>query len=232
MNSVVEINACDLTVTEAPWAWAEENAAAIRRFWNRAVAEKPAMFNGGILMLCRHDIDDGVFHGEVLKTDFASLLYWKDKAMPDDAGVRNVFGCAVVRSSDGHLLFGHMGAHTAVAGRVYPMAGTPDLNDIADGKLDIEGSISRELQEESGLKAEDANRHPGFLYIEDGGMSALCAVFEYDSPSRELKTRMMQHIDLQDESELDDIVVFRRAAFHVHHRMPGFARTLVQHLLD
>jgi hypothetical protein len=43
---------------------------------------------------------------------------------------------------------------------------------------------------------------------------------------------MISHIESQEQPELDDIVVFRRAAFHVHHRMPGFARTLVQHLLD
>jgi 8-oxo-dGTP pyrophosphatase MutT (NUDIX family) len=122
--------------------------------------------------------------------------------------------------------------HTAASGRVYPMAGTPDLEDVKDGKLDIEGSIVRELMEEAGLEASDAQREPGYLLVEDGGMCSLNAVFTFDAPSRELKARMMSHIESQEQPELDDIVVFRRAAFHVHHRMPGFARTLVQHLLD
>ncbi len=229
---VSQIAACDLSVTDRTWEWARENAAAIERFWKKAIMEKPAMFNGQVLVMGACGVEDGYLRGEAIKTDFASFLHWKDKGLPSDAGVRNVFGCAVVRSSDGHLLFGHMGPHTAASGRVYPMAGTPDLEDVRDGMLDIEGSIVRELMEEAGLDARDAARQPGYILAEDGGMSALCAVFDYDVPSSELKARMMQHIDTQDEPELDDVVVFRRAAFHVHHRMPGFARTLVQHLLD
>ena len=98
--------------------------------------------------------------------------------------------------------------------------------------MDIEGSIVRELKEEAGLDAADAARAPGYLLVEEGGMCSLNAVFTFDAPSRELKARMMSHIEMQEDSELDEIVVFRRAAFHVHHRMPAFARTLVQHLLD
>ena len=79
---------------------------------------------------------------------------------------------------------------------------------------------------------DDANRQPGYVLIEDAGMMALCAVLDFDAPSRDLKAKMMLHIDTQELSELDDIVVFRRAAFHVHHRMPGFARTLVQYLIN
>jgi 8-oxo-dGTP pyrophosphatase MutT (NUDIX family) len=232
MTEVIQIEGYDLPLTEEPWAWADENASAIKRFWSKAQAEKPSMFNGPVLVMNGHGVRDGVLAGHALKTDFASFLYWKDKGLPDEAGVRNVFGCAVVRSGDGHLLFGRMAPHTAGSGRVYPMAGTPDLEDIMDGKLDIEGSIVRELMEEAGLDAADAARAPGYVLVEDGGMCSLNAVFTFDAPSRELKARMMSHIEMQEASELDEIVVFRRAAFHVHHRMPGFARTLVQHLLD
>lgn len=232
MTEVIQIEGYDLPLSGEPWAWADENASAIKRFWSKAHADKPSMFNGPVLVMNGHGVRDGVLAGDVLKTDFASFLYWKDKGLPDEAAVRNVFGCAVVRSADGHLLFGRMAPHTAGSGRVYPMAGTPDLEDITDGKLDIEGSIIRELMEEAGLDAADASRAPGYLLVEEGGMCSLNAVFTFDAPSRELKARMMQHIETQETSELDEIVVFRRAAFHVHHRMPGFARTLVQHLLD
>ncbi len=232
MSEVIQIEGYDLPLAEGPWTWADENAAAIKRFWNKAQAEKPSMFNGEVLVMSGHELRNGILAGNALKTDFASFLYWKDKGLPGEAGVRNVFGCAVVRSGDGHLLFGRMAPDTAGAGRVYPMAGTPDLDDLKDGTLDIEGSIVRELMEEAGLDAGQAARTPGYLLVEDGGMCSLNAVFTFDAPSRELKARMMQHIEMQEQAELDEIVVFRRAAFHVHHRMPGFARTLVQHLLD
>lgn len=229
---IIPVSSCDLSVTDAPWAWAEDNASAVKRFWNKAIVDKPALFNGPVLVMGQHTLSDGCLTGEVYRTNYASFLYCKDKGLPADAGIRNVFGCAVVRSADGHLLFGRMAPYTATSGRVYPMAGTPDPDDIKDGKLDIEGSMQRELLEEAGLSTADATREPGYLLIEDAGMSALCAVFDFDVPSRDLKARMMAHIDLQDQPELDEIVVFRRAGFHVHHRMPGFARTLVQHLLE
>jgi len=231
-TDVVPLHSCDLDVTENPWQWAADNAPAVKRFWNKAIVEKPSLFNGQVLVMGEYKIADGCLSGSVHKTNFASFLYCKDKGLPEESGVRNVFGCAVVRSAEGHLLFGRMAPYTATSGRVYPMAGTPDMDDIKDGKLDIEGSMQRELQEEAGLTTADAARRPGYLLIENAGMSALCAVFDYDVPSRDMKVRMMRHIDMQDEPELDEIVVFRRAAFHVHHRMPGFARILVQHLLE
>lgn len=231
-TGIVPVQSCDLAVTEAPWTWAEDNASAVKRFWRKAIVDKPALFNGQVLVMGQHTLSDGCLSGEVHKTDFASFLYCKDKGLPAEAGVRNVFGCAVVRSGEGHLLFGRMAPYTATSGRVYPMAGTPDLEDIKDGKLDIEGSMQRELLEEAGLSTTDATRQPGYMLIENAGMSALCAVFDFDAPSRDLKARIMVHVDMQDEPELDEIVIFRRAGFHVHHRMPGFARILVQHLLD
>lgn len=232
MGEVIQISGYDLCVGEHEWAWASKNAAGIKRYWKRAQVEKPAMFNGEILLLADWKLNADTLRGTAVQTDFASFLYWKDKGMPEDAGVLNVFGCAAVRSSDGHLLFGRMGPQTAGSGRVYPMAGTPDLDDIRDGKLDLEGSIVRELKEEAGLDAEAAARKDGYQLVVEGGMCALVAELVFDAPSRDLKAQMMRHIDTQDEPELDEIVVFRRAAFHVHHRMPLFARTLVQHMLD
>ena len=231
-TAIVPVQSCDLDVSEAPWTWAEDNAAAVKRSWNKAIVDKPALFNGQVLVMGQHALRDGHLTGEVHQTDYASFLYCKDKGLPPEAGIRNVFGCAVVRSGEGHLLFGRMAPYTATSGKVYPMAGTPDLEDIKDGKLDIESSMQRELLEEAGLSTADATRQPGYMLIENAGMSALCAVFDFDVASRDLKARMMAHIDMQDEPELDEIVIFRRAGFHVPHRMPGFARILVQHLLE
>jgi hypothetical protein len=46
-----------------------------------------------------------------------------------------------------------------------------------------------------------------------------------------LRQRIKTYLDTSDEPELDEVVVFRRRAFARHHRMPEYARMLIDHLL-
>ena len=96
-----------------------------------------------------------VFTGDRLRasyfeTDFASFLAWRDWGFPD-RDVFNGFGMGALRCSDGAFLLGEMADHTANAGRIYFPAGTPDLDDVKLGAVDIAGSIAREIEEETGL---------------------------------------------------------------------------------
>ena len=101
------------------------------------------------------------FSAAYFETDFASFLAWRDWGFPD-LHVFNGFGMGALRCSDGAFVLGEMGQHTSNAGRIYFPSGTPDLDDVVDGAVDISGSVARELEEETGLvPATTAARRTG-----------------------------------------------------------------------
>lgn len=230
MHEVIPIERAQITAGDAPWEWAGARAAKIQRFWKKMLSMNPVLFNGPIHMLREYEIRDGVLAGTTMRSDFASLMYWREEGFPE-AGAINAFGSAVVRSSEGHLLFGRMAAHTASAGQVYPFGGSLDDSDVKDGVVDIEGSIARELGEETGLRVEDATRVPGLVAVREGARLSLAAEFRFAVASGELRSRIEAFLETDADPELESIIIFRRAAFAAHHRMPGYARLLVDHLM-
>ena len=170
-QEVVEVDAVDCLFEPRPWPFANECAADIAAHWAEALRRKPKMFDGRVLLMHRGAVEtapDGrrVFRGAYLETSFSAFLFWRDIGLPP-AGVRNGFGMACLSSADGAFVLGEMGAHTANAGAIYFASGTPDPSDVRDGHVDIEGSIGRELREETGLDPSDVAFDPGMTLVMD-----------------------------------------------------------------
>ncbi|HKQ94643.1 MAG TPA: NUDIX hydrolase [Aestuariivirgaceae bacterium] len=220
----------DISVDPAPWPFARENAAKVSRFWNKAVDDKPSLHDGQVFMLTRWSLDGDRFRGVAQQTNYASFLYWRDLGYPE-VGARNCFGSAVVRSKEGHIVYGRNASHTLTAGLVYPPGGSFGPEDTAGDRLDVDRNMARELLEETGLHAATARRVPGYLCVRDGPRIALAAQLVFDVGANELRRSILDFISADPQPELDEIVVFRRRAFLRHHRMPPYARMLVEHLL-
>ena len=220
----------DISVDPAPWQFAMENAAKVSRFWRKAVDEKPSLHDGQVFMLTRWSMDGDRFRGVAQPTNYASFLYWRDLGYPE-VGARNCFGSAVLRSKEGYVVCGRNAPHTLTAGLVYPPGGSFGPEDVSGDGLDVDRNIARELLEETGLHAAAARREPGYLCVRDGPRISLAAQLVYDIAATELRQSILDFIAADAEPELDEVVVFRRRAFLRHHRMPAYARMLVEHLL-
>ena len=158
--------------------------------------------------------------GAYFETDFASFLAWRDWGFPDQS-VRNAFPQAALLSADGAFLLGVMGGHTANAGRVYFPSGTPDLNDVEGDRVDVAGSLVRELREETGLDASDLTIQPGWTAVFEGPLIALFRVVRSTEPAATLRQRILGNLAGIAGPELADIHIVRSPADH-DSRMTGY----------
>lgn len=210
-----------LDVPHTPWSWpfAADRLAEIQAHFAHRQRQAP-LWNGRVLMLRDHVLDAGVLRTTSFETDFASFIAWRDWGFPDRT-VHNGFAMGALRTRDGAFLLGVMGAHTASAGSVYFPAGTPDPADLVDGCLDFEGSVRREVAEETGLGPDDVEAEPGWHVVFAGPRLALMKVLHVPQTADEARARIRAHLAREETPELADIRIVRGPA-DLDRRMPPF----------
>lgn len=205
---VVPIARLALAFAPRPWDFATARRDEIASHFAALRRDKPAMWNGRVLLMHRHAIEAAVFSGAYLETDFASFMAWRDWGFPDPA-MRNCFAMGALRAADGAFLLGVMGDHTANAGKAYFPAGTPEPADVVDGQVDLAGSIVRELAEETGLGADDVTPATGWHAVLAGPRIALMRIVQSAEPAARLRQRILGYLRDEAEPELSDIRIVR-----------------------
>ncbi len=228
-GEVVKVDTCNLKVGRETWAWAVGNADAIALNWQLQKIKNPSYYNGGIQILTGHRIADGMFWGHFAATDFASFLHWRGERYPDDS-VRDCFGCAILRSAEGYLLLGRQAVGNLNADRAYCPGGFIDPVDVCDAVIDIDGSIMREIAEETGLDVSTLNRMPGYVIIAADASIAIGIEFHSKLPADQLRGQIMQHLEREEKPELADILIVRQTADIRSIKTTGYVTPLVESL--
>lgn len=227
---VTRVTACRLQVDPAPWPYATAHAAEIAADWERRRSERAAMFDGVVHVVSRFKIADGVLAAQLTATRFKSFLHWREAGFPE-AGVRDGFGAAVVRAADGRVLLGRQRAGNLNGGLAYMPGGFIDAADVAaDGSVDIEASIVRELGEETGLSAAAGVRLPGFLVCERGLQLAIAVAWRFADSGDELRARVLDHLARETAGELMDVVMVGPGDDLAGLGVPAYARLLLRHV--
>jgi 8-oxo-dGTP pyrophosphatase MutT (NUDIX family) len=220
---IVPLGGLDLRYEPQPWAFAASRRAEIAAHWARLTEANPALWNGQVLVQHRWRVEDGIYRAGYMPVDYASFLAWRDFGWPDPP-VRNGFGMAALRTSDGAFVLGEMAAHTANAGKVYFAGGTPDMSDVTDdGRVDIAGSLVRELQEETGLCAGEVVFEDNWTAVIDGTRVAFLKPARLNLPAEEARAVLSARQSALAERELSRIVIVRGPREIDPARMPGFA---------
>ncbi len=206
--SVIHIDHLDLAFAPKPWVFAGRRRADIDAYFAKLQCEKPAVWNGRVLLLHDYALGGGIFRGSCLEADYASFSAWRHWGRPD-ALVNDCFGAAAIMAADGAFLLGVMGPHTANAGRIYFPCGTPDPDDIVNGRVDLDASVRRELKEETGLDISEFAAEPGWTSVFDLPLIAHIKVLRSRESAEVLRARILKHLAREEKPELADIRIAR-----------------------
>ena len=206
--SIHRVTELDLEVAERAWPFAEARRAEISAHF--AVQQRRlSLWNGRVLIGTAP-----VFSGERLRAsyftvDFASFLAWRDWGFPDK-DVFNGFGMGALRASDGVFVLGEMGGQTANAGRIYFPSGTPDLDDVRDGRLDIPASVAREVEEETGIAPHEYRAASHWDCVFTGVSLAMIRTLDVDMRGEALRAKIEGNLARQSSPELSAVHLVRK----------------------
>jgi 8-oxo-dGTP pyrophosphatase MutT (NUDIX family) len=220
------VTALDLTVRPSLWSFAQTQRADIEAHFAREQRAKPQLWNGRILLARNPGFTEGQLTADYFETDFASFLAWRDWGFPDSE-VFNGFGMGALRSADGAFVLGEMGQHTANAGRIYFPSGTPDLDDVRDGAVDIAGSVAREVLEETGLSDADYTASPHWDCVVSGAAIAMIRILNVDMPGETLRARIEANLARQRQPEFSAVHLVRGTG-DLSAAMPRFVTALIE----
>jgi 8-oxo-dGTP pyrophosphatase MutT (NUDIX family) len=128
-------------------------------------------------------------------------------------------------------VLGEMAGDTSNAGRIYFPAGTPDLDDVTDGRLDLANNVAREIEEETGIAPTDYRPAPHWDCVVLGASIALMRVLTVDMSGDALKARIEANLAGQEHPELSRIHLVRtRADFRPS--MPRFVTAFLERQFD
>ena len=231
-DSVQRVGRVTLRASDSQWAYAQRHSGEIESHWQEAKAVTPTFFNGIIYLLEHIEMGEGHFSGRLIKTDFKSYLFWRDRGFSPDAGVVDGFGSALIRSAEGHIILGRQRPGNVNSGLAYLPGGFIDGRDVDEhGFVDVAQSVAREVKEETGLGVAELDPQPGFLVTRTGAHVSFAVEYRSHLTSDDLAARISVHIASDPDPELSAVVVIRNAEDCAGVAMPPYAEVLLAHLL-
>lgn len=213
---ILPVTDIDIRRVGGSWPLSAEQRAAVGAYWREALVANPHLWDGRILGLTAPGggaptVRGGIFRAEAREDAYSAFMLWRHQNFPD-IGMCHAFGWALIAGSDGAIIYGVMGGHTANAGRVYPPGGSLEPRDVqTDGRVDVRRAIQLELEEETGLRPESA--HAGaMVVVTDGPRLSFGRIFRFPEVADDLARRIRANLDRQEHRELADVVVIRSGA--------------------
>lgn len=227
-DRVTHVRNVRMSVGRGTWSYARHHAQVIDEHWRMAKAHNPGYFNGVVHLIDRLDVKGEDVIARLLPTEFKNFLYWRDEGYPQEAGVKDGFGSALIKSREGHVILGRQAPGNINANLAYLPGGFIDTRDVdPSGLIDLTGSITRELAEETGLGADEFTIEDGFLMTQAAAHVSFACVFRSRWAADSLVRRIREFLETEKDPELADVVVMRSPDELAGLAMPHYARVLL-----
>jgi 8-oxo-dGTP pyrophosphatase MutT (NUDIX family) len=233
---IVEVDRLECLVVDYEWEFERLHENEIHAHWVRRRASNPALFDGPVLLARRAELRRGVqgeriFGVDFFEVRFSRFLAWRDFGFPDRE-VYNCFAMPALRTSDGAFLLGEMGPRHSCAGQLYFPAGTPDRQDVSGGRVNLDGSIIRELAEETGIVVDERMFAPQWRLVFDSQHIACMKIIDWPAPARDVEALVERHIANEAEPELARGYMLSRKDQLSDQRLPAFMAAFLDPLLS
>jgi 8-oxo-dGTP pyrophosphatase MutT (NUDIX family) len=186
------------------------------------------LFNGKVLLMREPRVIGDRLVARYFESDFATYLTWRDFGFPGE-GIFSGFGMGALRDAHGTYVMGEMSPHTANAGRVYFPSGTPDLSDLVGNRVDIGGSIVREVEEETGLTGDDYTVVSGYHCVFAKPAVAIIQVLALKTDAEAVKQTILNNIAREELPEFSAVHLIRGAA-DITASMPRYVAAFIREM--
>ena len=202
---MLEIAQADIAFDLAPHPYEVEHAAAIDANWAEEVRRQPALFDGQVMLFSRIAWQAGRLDGRCHAVRFASFLHWRRSR--DGTTAEHLYAHAMPVASDGALVAIRMGSHTLNAGRVYFAAGSLDLDDVRDGRIDLVHNMTREVSEETGIDLAGCRAEAAFHGYSANSGTVILRRYFLEETAEVIADRIRAFIATQAEPEIAEPVI-------------------------
>lgn len=210
---VARVDNVVVQLDEAPWPFATQNSEKISAFWRAKQKSHPHFYNGQVHVMTSWEIRGArtraaTFVGNLLRTNFASFLYWRGLDSRPQTEV-DFSGGAAVLCRDGALLMALSGDHTIAPGTLEFPSGFVDISDFDGKKLDFDRHVEREVTEEFAMTTKELGRPKQYLVTAADEIVQVLSIFTLDTNGDEFVNRWRSRAGVL-RSEIRDVVAIYR----------------------
>ena len=204
-NVILPVDTVEVRLDPAPHPFEIANREEIERNWSAEKLERPALFDGTVVLLSELSYAAGRLRGRCHAIRYATFLHWRGN--PSIPGAEHAFAQAMLVSRDNALIAIRMASHTVNAGSVYFAAGSFEPMDFVDGVADIDLNMIREVGEETGLDISQARRAGRYHVMSADGGTVIFRRYFLDLDAEEIAGRIRGFVAKEAEPEIDGPVI-------------------------